>query len=28
LGSLWGAVRFCVLAGRAMKKPEEMQMSR
>jgi len=28
LGSLWGAVRFCVLAGRGMKKPEEMQMSR
>ncbi len=28
LGSLWGAVRFCALAGRGMKKPEETQMSR
>lgn len=28
LGSLWGAVRFCLLAGHGMKKPEEMQMSR
>ncbi len=27
-GSLWGTVRFCVLRGRGMKKPEEMQMSR
>ena len=27
-GSLWGAVRFCLLAGRGMKKPEELQMSR
>jgi GT2 family glycosyltransferase len=28
LGSLWGAVRFCVLRGHGLKKPEEMQMSR
>jgi glycosyltransferase involved in cell wall biosynthesis len=28
LGSLWGTVRFCVLRGYGMKKPEEMQMSR
>ncbi len=28
LGSLWGTVRFCVLRGHSMKKPEEMQMSR
>ena len=28
LGSLWGAVRFCVLRGHGMKKAEEMQMSR
>ncbi len=28
LGSLWGAIRFCMLKGRGMKKPEQMQMSR
>jgi glycosyltransferase involved in cell wall biosynthesis len=28
LGSLWGAVRFCVLAGHGVRKPEEIQMSR
>lgn len=28
LGSLWGGVRFCILDGRGMKKPEEMRMSR
>jgi len=28
LGSLWGGVRFCILNGRGMKKPEEMRMSR
>jgi len=28
LGSLWGAVRFCVLRGHGMKKAEEMRMSR
>ena len=28
LGSLWGVVRFSVLRGRGMKKPEQMQMSR
>lgn len=27
-GSLWGAVRFCILKGRGLKKPQEMQMSR
>lgn len=27
-GSLWGVVRFSILRGRGMKKPEEMQMSR
>jgi glycosyltransferase involved in cell wall biosynthesis len=28
LGSLWGVVRFSILKGHGMKKPEEMQMSR
>jgi hypothetical protein len=28
LGSLWGVVRFSILRGHDMKKPEEMQMSR
>ena len=28
LGSLWGIVRFSILRGRGLKKPEEMQMSR
>jgi GT2 family glycosyltransferase len=28
LGSLWGCIRFCVLKGRGMKRPEQMQMSR
>ena len=28
LGSLWGIVRFSILRGSGMKKPEEMQMSR
>ncbi len=28
LGSLWGGVRFSMLKGRGLKKPEEMQMSR
>jgi len=28
LGSLWGAVRFCLLRGHGLRKPEEMQMSR
>lgn len=28
LGSLWGGVRFCVLRGRGMKRPEQLQMSR
>ncbi len=27
-GSLWGIVRFCILKGRGLKKPEETQMSR
>jgi len=27
-GSLWGGVRFSILRGRGMKKPEQMQMSR
>ncbi|MBN2313194.1 MAG: glycosyltransferase family 2 protein [Sedimentisphaerales bacterium] len=27
-GSLWGLVRFSILKGRGMKKPEDMQMSR
>ncbi len=27
-GSLWGCVRFCILKGRGLKKPEEMHMSR
>ena len=27
-GSVWGALRFCLLRGRGMKKPEEVQMSR
>jgi len=27
-GSLWGIVRFSILRGRGMKKPEQMQMSR
>jgi len=27
-GSLWGVVRFSILRGRGMKKPEQMQMSR
>ena len=28
LGSLWGGIRFCVLKGRGMRRPEQMQMSR
>ena len=28
LGSLWGGIRFCVLKGRCMRRPEQMQMSR
>ncbi|UCE47704.1 MAG: glycosyltransferase family 2 protein, partial [Phycisphaerales bacterium] len=28
LGSLWGGIRFCVLRGRGMKRPEQIQMSR
>jgi len=28
LGSLWGVIRFSMLRGRGLKKPEEMQMSR
>ena len=28
LGSLWGAVRFCVLGGWGVRKPEEIQISR
>lgn len=28
LGSLWGGIRFSILKGRGMKKPEEIQMSR
>jgi len=28
LGSLWGVVRFSILRGRGMKKPEQIQMSR
>lgn len=28
LGSLWGVVRFCILKGWRIKKPEQMQMSR
>ena len=28
LGSLWGGIRFCALAGRGLRKPEDMQMSR
>jgi hypothetical protein len=28
LGSLWGVVRFSILRGSGMKKPEQMQMSR
>jgi len=28
LGSLWGVVRFSILKGRGMKKPEQMEMSR
>jgi len=28
LGSLWGGIRFCLLRGRGMKRPEQMQMSR
>ena len=28
LGSLWGVTRFCVLKGRWMRRPEQMQMSR
>jgi glycosyltransferase involved in cell wall biosynthesis len=27
-GSLWGGIRFCVLRGRGMQRPEQMQMSR
>ena len=27
-GSLWGTARFCMLKGRGLKKPQEMQMSR
>ncbi len=28
LGSLWGGIRFCVLKGRCMRRPEQMEMSR
>ena len=28
LGSLWGGIRFCLLRGHGMKRPEQMQMSR
>jgi len=28
LGSLWGVTRFCVLKGRCIKRPEQIQMSR
>jgi len=28
LGSLWGIIRFSILKGRGMKKPEQMEMSR
>ncbi|MHC4566248.1 MAG: glycosyltransferase family 2 protein [Planctomycetota bacterium] len=27
-GSLWGGIRFCVLRGRGMKRPEQIQISR
>jgi GT2 family glycosyltransferase len=27
-GSLWGGIRFCLLRGRGMKRPEQIQMSR
>ena len=28
LGSLWGGIRFCVLKGRGIRRPEQIQMSR